>query len=77
MTTPELAEIEGRIDRLSREEQLLLVERLVRRLGSGPSGLPTGSDDLDAMACDPEIRREVSEIEVEFAVADADGLEAE
>jgi len=69
-------QIEDDFIRLSVPEQLQLIERLVHRVHQ--SALLAGSDlsvQLAAMAADPEIQREVRDIEREFACAEADGLE--
>jgi hypothetical protein len=76
MEPPALIEIEGQISRLSRPEQLLLIERLIRRLRMDASSMPlSAEDDLTAMAADPDIRREIREIDEEFACTEMDGLE--
>lgn len=40
-----------------------------------PNGQDTLENQLAAMATDPEIQRELQAIEMEFAVAEADGLD--
>jgi hypothetical protein len=71
-----LQEIEERLPELSFKEQLLLLERLARALREGrqPSGFASGNQ-LAAMAADPDIQREIREIESEFSVALQDGLD--
>ncbi len=78
MTTPTLETIEGAIDQLSLEEQLMLMERLASRIRSRTLRTPTPEvleSDLAAMASDPAIQRELRQIAAEFAVTDADGLD--
>lgn len=74
-----LNEIEQKISQLSREEQLWLIERLVRRLREGAINHNSSQPDffdaqLAAMANDPEIRAELKQIDEEFAITEADGL---
>ncbi len=74
-----LNEIEQKVSQLSHEEQLWLIERLVRRLREGAnnnnSSKPDFFDDqLAAMANDPEIQAELRQINEEFAITEADGL---
>ena len=76
MPTPALSEIESEFARLSPEAQLSLLERLVHRTRVAVSGRrDTWEADLSAMAADPQIQRELSRINEEFSVAEADGLE--
>lgn len=70
--------IEADIDRLSLADQLWLMERLAQRIRR--TALPAPADlasQLAGMANDPDIQRELRQIEAEFAVADLDGLDAE
>ncbi len=67
--------IDADIDQLSLSEQLWLMERLAHRIRQQAS--PTTIDiesDLAAMASDPDIQRELRQIEHEFAGTDLDGL---
>ena len=76
MATPALHEIENEFARLSPEAQLTLLERLVHRARVGLSGRrDTWEADLSAMAADPEMQRELSRLNREFATTEADGLE--
>ena len=76
MATPALTEIESEFARLSPEAQLSLLERLVHRARVAVSGRhDTWEADLSAMAADPEMQRELSRINAEFSVTEADGLE--
>ncbi len=67
--------IEAEINQLPFLDQLWLVERLLHRLR-----LPTQpvrsllESQLMAMANDPDIQRELRELEAEFAGTEADGL---
>ena len=76
MNSTLLERLETQIDDLPETEQRQLLERLSKRLDSKAGNLPDRfSAELDAMASDPEIRRELAAIEQEFQVADADGLD--
>jgi hypothetical protein len=76
MSSPSLAEIEQRIDLLSLEEQKRLLQNLAARLHQTKEERPsTAADDLAAMAADPDIQRELREIDEEFRVTEMDGLE--
>lgn len=69
-----LAELEENISRLSMDEQLLLIERVSHRIRKNISGNSDIDIQLSEMATDPEIQRELQEIEQEFAVTEQDGL---
>jgi hypothetical protein len=76
--SPDLREIEERLPRLSFVERVLLIERLARTLRPDAQTHPEGrAEELAAMAADPQIRREIAEIEEEFAGTLLDGLETE
>ena len=80
MLVTTLNEIEGMISRLSRRDQLWLVERLVQRLredSERESSLSKADfgEQLRRMAADPQIRAELQQINLEFTVAEKDGLE--
>ena len=78
MTSPTLDTIEAAIEQLSLPEQLTLMERLASRIRSRTLRAPAARDsDLAAMANDPDMQRELRQIEAEFAVTEADGLSAE
>jgi len=70
-----VSRIEAEFRRLSHAEQAQLLTRLQSQLASSPV---TKTEDVEtqlvAMAADPDIRRELHEIEVEFGTADSDGL---
>jgi hypothetical protein len=74
MPSPVLQTIEKQLPLLSHDERLWLIEHLAQQLRK-----PSQSDDfqaeMEAMANDPEIQKELREIQEEFSVADADGLE--
>ena len=77
MTRPDLVHIEAAIERLSCSDQLRLMERLARRIRERSRGAPGLQErGLEEMANDPGIRRELQEIEAEFAVTEPDGLDA-
>ena len=71
-----LMEIERKIQLLSPKEQLWLIERLTHllRADSKPDQLAL-NHQLELMAADPDIQRELEAIEVEFAATESDGLE--
>jgi len=76
MATSALSEIESQFARLTPEAQLSLLERLVHRTRVAVSGRrDTWETDLAAMAADPEMQCELSHIDAEFSVTEADGLE--
>ena len=75
MAARTLQRIESEIEQLSFDEQLLLMERLARRIRGGPS-LRVREDDLAAMADDPAVQRELRRIEAEIVPTEADGLDA-
>jgi len=76
MTTPTLERIEADIAQLSLAEQLWLMERLARRIRTCTLQMPTVREsELAGMAQDPAIQRELQQINAEFAVTEADGLE--
>ena len=78
MSSPVLTEIEQRIDLLSLEEQMRLLENLAERIHRAKEEIPSSAaDDLAAMAADPDIQRELREIDAEFRVTEMDGLEDE
>lgn len=79
MLTIVLTEIEEKINHLSRQEKLWLIERLARHLQEDADASPqTASNDfarqLSDMANDPQIRAELDKIEQEFSITETDGL---
>jgi hypothetical protein len=77
MSSPVLNEIEQRINLLSFDEQLLLLEQLAQRIRRAKQPDRSAADDLAAMASDPDIQRELQEIDEEFRATEMDGLEEE
>ena len=75
MNTSLLSEIESKAQLLSREEQLLLIERLVQNMRRKTDRKRDFEKELESMASDPEIQRELKTIEKEFAFTEGDGLE--
>ena len=77
MNTMVLSQLEENIYELSLDEQLWLIERLAQHIRNA---MTIKEDNLEmqliAMANDPEIQNELQIIETEFAIAEADGLEA-
>jgi hypothetical protein len=76
MTSPDLVRLEAAIEQLPVTDQLWLMERLMRRIRerSGPDPDPR-ERELEEMANDPAIQRELQDIEAEFAATEFDGLE--
>ncbi|SPE56361.1 conserved hypothetical protein [Verrucomicrobia bacterium] len=78
MRTQDPSEIEDQFALLPPEAQLGLLERLVHRVRLAVAGEHEQWEQaLSAMAADPEVRRELQQIESEFNVAEADGLEGQ
>ena len=76
MNMPVLSQMEDSISRLSLAEQLWLMERLVQRIKEKTTNQKSQFEqDLITMANDPQIQRELQQIEEEFAFAQADGLD--
>lgn len=76
MVTPVLDDLESGFARLSPEAQLRLLERLMHRARVAVSERHDAREaDLSAMAADPEVQRELRQINAEFSTAKADGLE--
>jgi hypothetical protein len=76
MPPSDIADIERRFAGLPHDAQLDLLQRLTRRL-YGESEKPDNGweSGLAAMAADPQIQRELQQINSEFQSAEADGLE--
>lgn len=67
MTTPTLERIAADIDRLSLTDQLWLMERLAHRIRESALHTSQISDTaLAAMAYDPDIQRELQQINADF-----------
>ncbi len=69
-----LFELEENISQLSIDEQLLLIERVSHRIRADISGKTDIDAQLNEMATDPEIQRELQKIEHEFSATEQDGL---
>ena len=71
-----LCQIEQAAQKLSSEECLWLIERLVHRLRrKNANGNAPVQAVLAEMAADPEIQREIAQIDREFSFTENDGLE--
>lgn len=76
MNMPTLSQMEDRISRLSLDEQIWLMERLVQRIKENTVDRKSHlENDLIAMANDPEVQSELREIEKAFDFTEMDGLE--
>lgn len=73
MSTTRVTQLDRRISLLSREEQLWLIERVIHRLRI-PQTIDKRAQELHAMAHDPEIRKELDTIDLEFLETEMDGL---
>jgi hypothetical protein len=75
MATPAFDKIESEFAQLTPDAQLSLLERLVHR---ARISMKHDQDDWDAslsqMAADPQIQRELSQINSEFLAAEGDRL---
>jgi hypothetical protein len=69
-----LSELEKHIDELSVAEQLALLEYVAQRLRKNLRTSGDPDKELALMAADPDIQRELREINEEFASMEADGL---
>ncbi|HEY0455098.1 MAG TPA: hypothetical protein VGE41_01915 [Verrucomicrobiae bacterium] len=75
MAIPLPSQIENEFACLSPEDQLGLLERLIHRVRLNVSKRPATWDaDLSAMAIDPQVQREISQINKEFSGSESDGL---
>lgn len=70
-----LTELEENIRRLSLDEQLLLIERVSHRIRTDIYSKTDIDAQLSKMAADPEIQKELQEIEYEFSATEQDGLD--
>jgi hypothetical protein len=74
--TSSLETIEAAVDQLTLTEQLELMERLASRIRSHTLRAPIVIEsDLAVMANDSAIQRELRQIEAEFSITEADGLD--
>ena len=75
MTSPDFVHLEAAIDQLPFSDQLRLIERLARRIRERSlHALDPREGELEEMANDPTIPRELPEIEAEFIGTQAGGL---
>ena len=70
-----LNELEENIRRLPLDDQLLLIERVSHRIRTDISDKMDIDAQLSEMAADPEIQKELQEIEQEFTATEQDGLD--
>ncbi|MXX14861.1 MAG: hypothetical protein F4Y39_06375 [Gemmatimonadetes bacterium] len=76
MSAPSLLnELEENIRRLPLDDQLLLIERVSHRIRNDISVKMDIDAQLSKMAADPEIQKELQEIEQEFSATEQDGLD--
>ncbi len=76
MQTAHVLELEQQITFLPRTDQLLLLERIIHRLRQDEPDWQSQDRQLEAMAADPEIQREMHSIHDEFVSTEDDGLGA-
>jgi hypothetical protein len=70
--SPEVYELEREIASLPIEDKLWLQAQIDRQIRAAALGKSTS--EIEAMANDPDIQRELAAIELEFAVTSMDGL---
>ena len=76
MTNPDLVRVEAAISQLSFSEQLWLMERLAQRIREqSPCIVSVDDQEIEEMARDPAIQRELQDIDAEFSLVEHDGLE--
>ncbi|NIM13029.1 MAG: hypothetical protein GTO45_12955 [Candidatus Aminicenantes bacterium] len=76
MSVMSLSQIEKNVSMLPREEQLLLLERIIHRLRRRDMNEESAIEkEVTAMASDMEIQTELGEIAEEFSITEMDGLE--
>ena len=73
MSQSTLAQFEERFSQLPISEQKALLDRLARRVNAHTAG--EDEELIAQMAADPDVQRELREIEQEFSSTDADGLD--
>ena len=77
MYATSMERIEAEISQLPFPDQLWLMERMIHRLRiQTQSPRPSLESQLAVMAYDPEMQRELREIEMEFAGTETDGLDS-
>lgn len=78
MSSVVLNQIKDKVSRLSREDQLRLIEQIASNLrgANEKEAFENGNlgKQLAKMANDPEIQNEIERIDREFSIADLDGL---
>ena len=75
MSNSILSRIEEDINQLSVHDQILLMEHLAHRIRENTTrDISTLDSQLELMANDPDIQRELKQIECEFAGTEMDGL---
>lgn len=67
-------DLEEKIGRLSTEEQLQLIDRVSHRIRAVNTSNKDTDAQLSEMAADPEIQKELRDIENEFSSTEGDGL---
>ncbi len=70
-----LSQIESSIVLLPADEQLTLISRVAERLSRRQDARSDFGDRMIEMAADPEIQREIREIERDFRITEMDGLD--
>ena len=68
-------DLEEKISRLSTDEQMQLIERVSHRIRAVNTSITDADAQLRKMAADPEIQKELREIESEFSPTEGDGLD--
>ena len=68
-------DLEEKISRLSTDEQMQLIERVSHRMRAVNTSIRDVDAQLRKMAADPEIQKELREIESEFSPTEGDGLD--
>jgi hypothetical protein len=74
MDTAVLTDLAARIEKLSSDERLWLLEHIARSLRRPSADRAAWDNSLAAMAADPDIRRGIRAIADEFEGAEADCL---
>jgi hypothetical protein len=69
-----LNELEKNISRLTLDEQLQLIERVIHRIRADVVAKTDLDAELSKMAADPEIQSELKAIDREFSATAQDGL---
>ncbi len=76
MSEPSIVrDLEEKISRLSTDEQMQLIERVSHRMRAVNTSIRDVDAQLREMAADPEIQKELREIESEFSPTEGDGLD--